>query len=287
MDFFTYDKDLLIIRNYIEMDRYGQALDRLSEAMQELPNDAYLLYLTAFCLYKSEDYDNAIACCKSAVDNGFNRAECYHLLSMILVQKDEYKEAERLLLAALELEPQNPHYIAFYGYLKMLTGKSSEALPLINKALEIDPVNLGALQYKFYYYLDMDDSYGIKSKVIEDYFSVTTDESDRFLKAGLLDYHKHDYKAAEENFRQAFQLDPTNKFILKMLDTITRKPRFFYCWKRKIKRSISKQIAVFKVTLKAKWIIFKYSGITKDTEIFVVVPVVLLAVIVVALIILL
>lgn len=284
MDLLTYDKEMLIIRNYMEMGRYSLAMDRLSAAMQELTADAYVLYLFAFCLYKTEDYNNAIDCCKSAVDNGFDRAEGYFLLSMILLQKDEYEESESILLGALELDPQNPEYLSFYGYLKMFIGNSGDALQLINKALEIDAVNLRALQYKFYYYLDMDDSYGIKSKVIEDYFSLSTDESDRFLKAGLLDYQKQDYKSAEENFRQAFQLDPTNKFILKMLDTINRKPRFIYYWKRKINRRIVKQIAIMKVTMKAKWIIFKYSGITKDTELFVAVPVILLAIIVVILI---
>lgn len=285
MDLLTYDKEILIIRNYMEMGRYNLAMERLSAAIQERTTDAYLLYLFAFCLYKTEDYNNAIDCCKSAVDNGFDRAEGYFLLSMVFLQKDEYEESERILKAALELDPQNPEYLAFYGYLKMINGSNSgEALQLINQALELDAVNLRALQYKFYYYLDMDDSYGIKSKVIEDYFSLSTDESDRFLKAGLLEYQKQDYKSAEENFREAFQLDPTNKFILKMLDTINRKPRFIFYWRRKIKRRIAKQFAIMKVTMKAKWIIFRYSGITKDTEIFVVVPIILLAIIAVILI---
>ncbi|WOO37676.1 tetratricopeptide repeat protein [Anaerocolumna sp. AGMB13020] len=284
MDLVNYEKEILIIRNYMEMGRYNLAIERLSAAIQERTTDAYLLYLFAFCLYKTEEYNNAIDCCKSAVDNGFDRAEGYFLLSMILLQKDEYEESERLLKAALELAPQNPEYFAFYGYLKLCNGNSRDALQLINHALEIDAVNLSALQYKFYYYLDMDDSYGIKSKVIEDYFALSTDESDRFLKAGLLEYQKHDYKAAEENFRQAFQLDPTNKFILKMLDTINRKPRFIYYWKRKIKRRLAKQFAIMKVTMKAKWIIFKYSGLTKDTRIFVALPVLLLVIIAVLLI---
>lgn len=272
MSFIDNEKEILIITNYIDMKRYSYASEGVSRLLEKDPSDAYLLYLNAYCLYKLERYEEAVDSCKSAYDNGYNSCECYYLLCMIHTQTEQYAKAESFLLSALDVNPQNTEYIAYHGYLMMLSGKYYRALEFINQALEIDPENLSALHYKFYYYLQMDDSLGIKSKLINKYFSLSTDEGDRFLKAGLLDYHNYNYDSAEENFRQAFQLDPTNKFVLRMLEKINRKPRFFFHLKRVIRSYIMRKLTVARSILKAKWILLKFTGLTRDTMIFLAVP---------------
>ncbi len=269
MIFIDNEKEMLIITNYINMKRYGYALERVSRLLEQEPSEAYLIYLNAYCLYKLERYEEAIDSCKSAFENGYSSNECFYLLCRIHTQTDQYAKAESFLLSALDVDPQNAEYIAYHGYLMMLSGKNYRALELINQALEIDPENLSALHYKFYYYLQQDDSYGIKSKLIDKYFSLSTDESDRFLKAGLLDYHSYNYDSAEENFRQAFQLDPTNMFVLRMLEMTNRKPRFFFRWKRVFRNYIMRKLNVPRTVLKTKWILFKCVGFTRDTIIFV------------------
>lgn len=283
----NYDKELLIIDNYIKMDRFSQALDRLANLMEEKFSDAYLIYLYAYCLYRLDKYDEAISSCKDAFENGYNEEECYYLLGRIYIERDQYEEAEKFLLSALEVNPEEPEILACYGYLMMLRRKNYRALELINEALRIDPENLSALHYKFYYYLYMDDTNGIKSGVIEKYFSLAANDSDRFLKAGMLDYHSYNYDSAESNFIQAFQLDPTNKFILKMLERVNQKPRFLFHWKRLLKKFIRNRLAIIRLRLKTKWILFKCVGLTPDTLIIVIVPFILLMLIVITLIIIL
>lgn len=276
----NYDKELLIIKNYIGMDRYPHALEHLSLLLEENPSDAYLIYLYSYCLYHSNKYPEALSSCKDAFDNGYPRDDCYYLFSQIYTQTDQYKEAENSILSALEIAPQTPDFLAFYGYLMMLMKKDYKALELINEALKIDPENISALHYKFYYYLHMEDTDGIKSGVVEKYFSLSSNECDRFLKAGLLDYYNYNYDSASENFVQAFQLDPTNKFVLKMLERVNQKPRFLFHWKRLARKFIMSHLALARVRLRAKWILFKCVGITRDTLIFVTAPLLLLLLII-------
>jgi tetratricopeptide (TPR) repeat protein len=273
MKFVNYEKEVLIINNYIQMNRFNQALDRISELLEENSADSYLIYLYSYCHYKLENYEEALNSCRDALDSGFSSASCCELFCKIYTRMEQYEEAEEFILAALEIKPQDPDFLAFYGYLMMLMRKNYKALELLNEALAIDPENLNALHYKFYYYLNMDDTNGIKSSVIEKYFSLEVDECDRFLKAGLLDYHNYDYDSALENFMQAFQLDPTNKFVLKMLERINKKPRFFFHWKRILRKFIMNNIALMRVRLKVKWTLFKCVGLTRDTMIFVIVPI--------------
>lgn len=277
----NYDKELLIIDNYIKMERFSQALDRLANLLEEKISDSYLIFLYAYCLYMLNRYDEALSSCKDAFENGYNEEKCYYLIGRIYIEMNQYEEAEKFLISALEVNPNEPEVLASYGYLMMLRGKNYRALELINEALRIDPENLTALHYKFYYYLCMDDTNGIKSSVIEKYFSHASNDSDRFLKAGLLDYHSYKYDSAESNFIQAFQLDPTNKFILKMLERVKQKPRFFFHWKRLIKKFIGNKLALMRMRLKTKWILFKCVGLTPDTFIIAAIPLTLLVLIVI------
>ncbi|MEO3946350.1 tetratricopeptide repeat protein [Gorillibacterium sp. CAU 1737] len=272
MSSMEYQRELLIINNYIEMERYSHALELLFKALEKTPSDAYLIYLAALCHYELDQGEEALDACKTALAGGYRPDECYFLLGQIQLQMDRFEAAEAALLAALDLDPQNAEFLAFYGYYHMLTGNNHRALELINQALVFDPENLNALHYKFYYYLGMDDSNGIRSKVVDAYFSKSNDETDRFLKAGMLDYYKYDYKSAEENLRQAFQLDPTNKYILKMLDRITRKPRFYYRWKRIIRRQLQVRLFGVRSAIKLKWVLFKGAGLTRETSVLFTVP---------------
>ncbi|MNC18338.1 Tetratricopeptide repeat protein [compost metagenome] len=280
-------KELLIITNYIEMGRYQHAVDRLLGALEQRPSDGHLVYLYAFCQYCLDRYEEAFDACKTALTGGFRPDTCYYLLSKILLQMDRYQEAEANLLTALDIDPENAEFLAFYGYLHMLLGNNHQALELINQALELDPGSLSALHYKFYYYLGMDDTYGLRSKVMDTYFSLSTNESDRFLKAGMLDYYDFDYQGAEENLRQAFQLDPTNKYILKLLDEINRKPRIYHRWKRVIRRRVLGKLAVARAVLNMKWVLFKGVGLTWETSLLFTVPLALVVMIVAGLILIL
>lgn len=284
MNSVNYEKELLVISNYVEMERYAQAMERLAAAFQELPNDAELLYLEAYCLYKTGRYQEACDSCRAAAGNGYDQADCYYLLSKISLQQKGYPEAERILLAALALKPQDPDCLAFLGYIKMLADDKYNALKLINKSLEIDPQNLEAMHYKFYFYLGKDDSSDIKARVVEEYFALSTDESDRFFKAGMLEYRRFHFAAAKENFIQAFQLDPGNKYIQKQLEELSRRPQYYYQLKYRVKRWYYKKLGSIKTILGVKWTMLKYGGISKDTLIIVLIPVIFLVAVTIILI---
>lgn len=276
MNSVSYEKELLVIRNYIEMERYTHAMERLAMVFQVSPNDAQLLYLEAYCLYQIGRYQEASDSCRASAGNGYDQADCYYLLSNISIQQKDYLEAERILLAALALKPQDPNYLAFHGYIKMLADDDYNALKLINKSLEIDPHNLEAMHYKFYFYLGSNESSDIKSRVIEEYFAISTDESDRFFKAGMLEYHKFHFAAAKENFIQAFQLDPCNKYIQKRLEELSRRPLFYQQVKYRVKRWYYKKLGFIRTIFKIKWIMLKHGGIPKHTLIVFLVPVICL-----------
>lgn len=222
-------------QHYYAMERYEQALVKFDQLLSIHPNDNDLLYMRANSLFGLNRYDEAVDCCSQALAKGFWAADCYYLLGQIFMETNRYVEAEEHFLEALHDSPERADIMAAYGYLMLKTGYDKKAWRLIEKALSIDPSDEAVLQYHFYYHLarnKRDD----QVDALKRYLQTADSEVRKLIQIGVMEYSSGNYKVAQENFRQAFLLDPTNEHILSMLKDLGQSASIFYFPQRMIEK---------------------------------------------------
>lgn len=215
---YKFQKMMNEVHHYYEIGRYEQTIIIINQIMATKPNDSYLLYLRANCLLYLDQYLEAKDNCKQALTYGYSACECNYLLGLIYMNMSQYIQAEECYLEALRQNPQRADIVAVYGYLMLKTGHDKKSAKLMEEALKMDPQNETVLHYRFYYYL-------AKSKkedqitVLEQYLQVSSSEIRNYIKFGMMEFENGNHKAAGENFKQAFLLDPTNNHILSILQS--------------------------------------------------------------------
>lgn len=224
---YEFQKILNESRHYFDMGHYEQALAKLDQLLSASPNDDYILYLRAKCLFCLARYDEAIKYCNEALAGGFLAYECNYLLGLIFIEENRCVQAEECLLEALREQPQMADIMATYGYLMLKTGHDKKAVKLIEEALRMEPSNEVALQFKFYYQLaknKRDD----QVETLERYLRASDSEVRKLAQVGMMEAGRGNYKAARDNFKQAFLLDPTDRSVLSILQDTEKLSSILY-----------------------------------------------------------
>lgn len=139
-DDFTFAKKRLAI-TFINLGKFDEA----SEILNNLTNDDIDVeyYLIKSLLYKKQNNMNkALKILNDAYSHYPNSLEVLFELASLYEEMKQYEECEKIINKALSLEPENPIFLNFLGYLYAeLNKKLDEAYRLINKALVKDPDN--------------------------------------------------------------------------------------------------------------------------------------------------
>jgi tetratricopeptide (TPR) repeat protein len=214
-------KALKEIHHYLEIGRYEKAKELLRRQLAEHPDQEELLYLTAFCQYWLDEYDEAAEACREALKNGASPEKCNALLGKIYFEQQDYFNAEGCFLEALRINPQNAEVLANYGFLMLKTGHREKAAELIEEALRLEPNNEEVLHYAFYYYLARDKRED-QMETLKELLETSGSEVRSLINIGMAELFRKNYKSARECFRQAFLLDPANKGLLSMLENLDK-----------------------------------------------------------------
>jgi tetratricopeptide (TPR) repeat protein len=91
------------------------------------------------------DYLRAAEFLEEAVKSDPENPECWNYLSLALSRLEgRFTEAEKAMLRARKLEPENDEYIANLGLLYLRAGRTADARAQFEKALGLNPVNAKA-----------------------------------------------------------------------------------------------------------------------------------------------
>lgn len=120
--------------------QYPQALQLLTEALQETPDDTELLYTRAMIAERTADLPALERDLRRVLTLQPDNTEALNALGYALADRtDRWTEALPLIERALQLAPDNPAVIDSLGWVYFRMGQVDKALPLLQKAFSLMP----------------------------------------------------------------------------------------------------------------------------------------------------
>jgi tetratricopeptide (TPR) repeat protein len=122
--------------------RYEEAFKLLTDFLAQFPDDKDILYTRALMAERLGRMDILEADLKKILANNPNSAEALNALGYSLLDyPDRYAEAEKYLIKALTLQPDEPVIMDSYGWLQFKLGKPAKALIYLEQAYVKQPEN--------------------------------------------------------------------------------------------------------------------------------------------------
>lgn len=137
---------LTLAELYFQMEQYEPMEALCNEALQVDDTIAATHYLMAKMYKAKKDVINAVAQCTLAISKQQDQpyAEAYFLRAQLLLEMQQYAEAEADIDVILPLEEENDEYMMLKGECCEALQKPEEAKTYYNKVKEINPYNTKA-----------------------------------------------------------------------------------------------------------------------------------------------
>lgn len=133
------------IDGLIERRRFAQASALLGEALANFPDDSDLLHSAAAIDYHNEDYEASLRTLQQLLGRAPRHLAGRYLLVGVHEARDDWPEAEAVLLDLLRDYPESSMLYARYAMLMYRTQQIGKAMELAREALRLNPEDEGAL----------------------------------------------------------------------------------------------------------------------------------------------
>jgi tetratricopeptide (TPR) repeat protein len=132
-DAYLLEAELLIRR-----ERGDDALDAYARGLQIFEDDPELIYARALTYERLDRVADAEADLRRLIEMDPENADALNALGYTLADRtDRYKEALDLIQRALKLKPDTPAIVDSLGWVLYRLGRSTEALPHLRRAFEL------------------------------------------------------------------------------------------------------------------------------------------------------
>jgi tetratricopeptide (TPR) repeat protein len=128
---------------YANQKSFRQAADEYREASRLSPADPEARLALAKCLVFLAEYAEAIPILKAYVLNHPKAFEPHYLLGLSYRGLDQYPQAEEQLRIAAAVEPDHADLQFNLGLVILRSGRAKEAVPHLQKAIQLDPAAEG------------------------------------------------------------------------------------------------------------------------------------------------
>jgi len=197
--------------------KYDDGYKFANKALESDPESALNHYAQGLASSGLEDYDSAIISFENAIELDANDDDFHARLGFVYLQKQILGKAELHINKALELNPNNLMAIGFKSQYERLFSKGDSAKGLLDKALAVDPTNIGLLFEKGLH----DANKGEFEQASEMFEQVLMDDpGDSLLRERILDAKLGQYKWYEwlvikfRTFNKGFYLIIIFDFVL-------------------------------------------------------------------------
>ena len=128
---------------YANQKSFRQASDEYREASRLSPADPEARFALAKCLVFLGEYAEAIPTLKASVLSHPKAFEPHYLLGLSYRGLEQYPQAEEQLRSAAAIEPDHADLQFNLGLVILRSGRAKEAVPHLQKAIQLDPTSEG------------------------------------------------------------------------------------------------------------------------------------------------
>ncbi|MBI3182177.1 MAG: tetratricopeptide repeat protein [Myxococcales bacterium] len=125
---------------YERQGRLAEAIDLLTDALRRQPKDEVLLYTLGAAYERKGDIARSLEKMRAVLDVNPKNANAMNFIGYTLAQRGlDFDEAERMLVRALELNPDNGAYLDSLGWVYFRKGEIQRAMETLERALSLTP----------------------------------------------------------------------------------------------------------------------------------------------------
>lgn len=129
----------------LEQNRYKDAETYIRQALEQDPDNDYILSLLGRCYINSRRYDEGIEVVKQAIAIDPNNSFCFYLLGFAYYQKDVLIAAKTNLQKAIQLNPYAAEYFGLLAHVLVEERAFEEGLEKANEGLALNADNITCL----------------------------------------------------------------------------------------------------------------------------------------------
>lgn len=199
------------VHHLLNVGQSEKAAEIAAGLLAASPSDPVALATLARVRMGQGDMDAAEAAIDEALRSDPESAAAHLLRGVILTRRGRFAEAERAYLSATELEPDSPTGHFCYAELLYLCDREPAALPVVRKSLELDPDDTDAHALLSKVLMSTDPkAWDLSLEAARRALSLDPDDDDAHAVHGAALLHAGRTKEAEDAFRSALELNPSN-----------------------------------------------------------------------------
>ena len=213
--------------------RYDLAEKELRRLIGEQPDEAMAYASLAICIASDEErYDQATQAAEQAIQLEPDEPYCFYALSLVLFERNMYKEALGRINDAITLDPYDADFFGHQASIYFQLRRWQDSLNASEAGLEIDPEhtlcgNLRSVAL---------ERLGRGEDAIESARqSIKNNPDDSYAHAALgwALLEREQYQEAQESFRESLRLQPNNEMARSgMIDAINSRNWLFRIMQR-------------------------------------------------------
>lgn len=210
-------------RILIETQKYDEALKLLNEALGKFPDYVPLLNTLGILHNETGNHYEALRYLDRslAIESNNNPWSLYNK-AMTLRTLGYFEEEHKLLLNLLEIDPENPNYIAELAFCEVQRGNYQEAVKGCKKAIKKGYENPLVYTWlcKAYFKMDcMRESFAAAWEGIKKF---PDQEAELYAFLGIGHMELEQFEEAKTVFQKGLNLDPDSEVFPVLLDTVEK-----------------------------------------------------------------
>ena len=189
------------------LQNYDLAIEMVNKALKINPMNPSAYYLKGFIYLDSRDTATAVSSFQTAIEVDPNHYDSYIILGKIwLNENPEFSES--YYDQALEIQPKSIEALYNKGILLQSQERYRETYPLYNRIIELDSSAYFAYYNKGYVLLVSDSSYTEAIDEFRNSLRFYPYYHQAYYNIGLCYENLGEWKAAEDNYKKALEIDP-------------------------------------------------------------------------------
>jgi tetratricopeptide (TPR) repeat protein len=224
-----WDKTLEDVNKLTGSERYSEAIEYITKALEKFPNSSPLFSQRGNCYYATEQYEKALNDFTNSIRINEKNADGYRGIALIYEKNSQYELAEINYKKAIEFAENNEFKYAYLNSLAQLYAFKEEytkAIISVNQAISLFPADgvsysrLGT--YLYYNGQKKEAEEAFLLSLEKKYFSNPEVKQVTYYQLAWYYFNEKKYEKARENIEKALELSPNNNDYVSLFNRIIR-----------------------------------------------------------------